>query len=115
MASAGRQDDHIAGVQGEYPPFLATESNASLATRDAEHLMDPGVIVHVVVNAVAPAMSPSVRFEQVFDDGRRVLAVIECDSLSIDNHRPARMIWNEAVIAKADAVRLSHSREFHGF
>src|SRR5437762_3387864 len=111
MAGTGRQDGDVASVQREDPPLFAAEPNASLAARDAEHLMDSGVIVHIVVDAVAPGVSPSVRFKQVFDHGRRVLAVIEGDSISIDNQRPAWMIWDKTVILKADLVRLSHSRE----
>jgi hypothetical protein len=35
--------------------------------------MDPGMIVHVVVDAVASGVAPPVRFEQVLDHGRRVV------------------------------------------
>src|SRR5215211_930195 len=111
MARTGGQDDHVACLQREDTPLLAAEASASLATRDAEHLMDFRVIVHVVVDAVAPGISPAVRFEQVFDHGRRVLALIEGDSSSIDNQRPAWMIRDETVVLKADPVRLSHSRQ----
>jgi len=45
------------------PPILAAEADAPFAARDAERLMDPGVIVHVVVDAVAPGVCPTVRFE----------------------------------------------------
>src|SRR5437868_6018313 len=111
MARAGRQDDHIARLQREDPPLLAAEASSSLATRDAEHFMDPGVIVHIVVDAVAPGVSPSVRFEEVFDHGRRIVAVIERDSLSIDNHRPARMIGDETVVLEADGQWFSRLDE----
>jgi hypothetical protein len=85
VARAGRQDDDIAALQREYPALPAAEADASLAARDAEHLMDPRVIVHIVVDAVAPDVSPSVRFEQVFNHGPRVVALIEVEGTSIDD------------------------------
>lgn len=41
MASASGQDDDISGPQRECPSFVASEADAPLAARDAEHLMDP--------------------------------------------------------------------------
>src|SRR5215207_7711517 len=114
VACASRQNNHVAGLQREDPPVLATEPDATLATRDAERFMDSRVVVHVVVDAVTPGITPSVRFEQVFDYGRGVLAVIQSDCSSIDNERPPRMIWDKTVVLEADRVRLSHSREAHG-
>jgi hypothetical protein len=67
--------------------------------------------VHVVVDAVTPGVCPSVGFKQVFDYGRGVLTVFESDSVSIDDQRPSRMIWNETVVLEVDLVRLSRSRE----
>src|SRR5258705_859659 len=72
------------------------------------------MIVHVIVDAVAPGVSAAIRFEQVFEHGRGVLAVIERDSFSIDDQRPARMIWDEAIVLETDLVGLSHPREVHG-
>jgi hypothetical protein len=114
MARAGRQDGHVASLQREDPPLFAAKSYAALAARDAEHLMDLGVVMHIIVDAVAPGIFPSVRLEQVFDHGRGVLAVIESDSFSADDQRPARMIWDETVVLEADPVGLSRSHEVHG-
>src|SRR5258705_2625152 len=86
----------------------------TVAPRDAKRFMDSGVIVHVIVDAVAPGVSPAVRFEKVFEHGRGVLAVIERDSFSIDDQRPARMIWDETIVLEPDLVGLSHSREVNG-
>jgi hypothetical protein len=54
VARAGGQDGNVAGLQREYSTFLAIEADPPLAARDAEDLMDPGMIVDVVVDAVAP-------------------------------------------------------------
>ena len=69
-------------------PYLAAEVHPPLAARDAENLMDPGVIVHVVVDAAAPCAALSVRFQQVLDQGRRVVTVIEIDEAPIEDERP---------------------------
>src|SRR5712664_1607398 len=77
--------------------------------------MDPGVIVHVVVDAVAPRVAPSVRLEQVLDHRRRVMTPIEMDRASIDDERPPRMVGNETVILEADVMRVPRPREVRGF
>src|SRR3954452_10139890 len=100
MARAGGENRDIASLQREDPPLVAAEPNAALAARDAEHLMDPGVIMYVVVDAVPPGVSPSVRLKQVFNHGRGVQAVIESDGVTIDNERPPWMIRDETVILK---------------
>src|SRR3981081_1434326 len=107
MARAGGQDSDVAGLEREDSTLFATEADAPLAAPDAEHLMDPGVIVAVVVDAVAPGVAPSVRLEQVLDHGRRVVALIEFDGASIDDQGPSRMIGEAAVVLEADAVGFS--------
>ena len=62
------------------------------------------MIVHIVVDAVAPGVFPSVRFEQVLDCGCRVVALIKIDSPSIDDQRPSRMIGDETVVLEADGA-----------
>jgi hypothetical protein len=52
--------------------------------------MDFGVIMHVVVDAVPPSVSPSVSFKQIFDHGRGVQAIIENDDASIDKRSGQR-------------------------
>ena len=115
MACAGRQDGDIARLQREDPPGLAAEADPPLAPRDAEHLMDSGVIVHVVVDAVAPRGAPSACFEQVLDHGSRILTLIECDGAPIDDQGPPRMIGDETIILEADGVGFSCPREVWSF
>src|SRR5258708_17102820 len=61
MARAGGENGDVASLQREDPALVAAEPNTALAARDAEHLMNPGVIVHVVVDAVAPGVSGRTR------------------------------------------------------
>src|SRR5258708_6315381 len=111
MARPRGQDGDVAGLESEDSTLFATEANAPLSTCDAEHLVDPGVIVPVVVDAIAPGVAPSVRFEQVLDHSRRVAALIEFDGASIDDQRPSRMIWDQFIVLEADGVGLSHLGE----
>jgi len=52
--------------------FRVADNDDLLAARDTEHLMDLGVIMNVVVDAVAPRIAPAVAFEQLFEYGGRV-------------------------------------------
>src|ERR1700742_3609592 len=115
MARAGGQDGDVAGLQREYSTFPAAEADPTLAARDAEDLMDPGVIVHVVVDAVAPCVAPSVRLEQVLDHGRRIVTLVEFDGTSIDDQRPSRMIGDDIVLLKADGMGLARPNPIRGF
>ena len=76
VARAGRQHCDVAGPQCKDPSCPAAEADTPLAARDAEHLMDSGVIVYVVIDTIAPGVAPSVSFEQVLDHGRRIVAPI---------------------------------------
>jgi hypothetical protein len=54
MAGAGRQDDDVPAPQRDDLAFIATEAHPRVPARDTEHLMGTRMVVHVVVNAVAP-------------------------------------------------------------
>jgi hypothetical protein len=85
MSRAGRKNGDVPGLQSEDTTLAAAEADTSFASGDAEHLMDPGVIMHVVVDAVAPGVAPSVRLEQVLDHRRRVVSLAEIDGAPIDD------------------------------
>src|ERR1700750_1468396 len=63
----GGQDGDVACLQREDPSLPPSEPDATFAARDSKHLMDPGMIVNVIVDAVAPSVAPAVLFEQVLD------------------------------------------------
>jgi hypothetical protein len=60
------------------------------------------------------SISPSVRFEQVLDHGRRVVAPIEIDRVTVDDQRPSRMIGDETIVLEADSVWFSRLRKIPG-
>src|SRR5262245_61684783 len=67
MAGAGRQHRDIARRELEYLARLAAEAHLGPSARDAERLVDHGMIVHVGKNAVAPHVAPAVCAERALD------------------------------------------------
>jgi hypothetical protein len=104
VTRARGQNSDVARFQREYPSCPAAEADAALTARNAEHLMDPRVIVHVVVDAIPPSVAPPVRFEQVLEHGRRIVPIIEFDGAPVDNQRPSGMVGDETVVLEADGV-----------
>ena len=49
-----REDRNITRFQDERTPFGAAEPDAPAAARDAEHFMDAGVVMSIIVDAIAP-------------------------------------------------------------
>src|SRR5215469_15548546 len=74
--------------------------------------MGPGVIAHVIIDAFAPGVAPSVDFEEILYHRRRIVAFVEIDCASIDDQRPSGMIGDDAIVLEADGMRLSLSSEF---
>jgi hypothetical protein len=102
----------VASFQREDPSLVAAEPNAALTARNAEDIMNPGVKVHVVIDAVAPGVAPSISLEQVLDHGRRVMALARFDGAAIDDQRPSRMMGNETVVLEAGGKGFSRLDEF---
>ena len=71
--------------------------------------------MHVVVDAIAPSVAPSVGFEQVLDHGRWIVTLVEIDGAPIDNKRPSRMIGDETVVLEADSVGFARPCEVRSF
>jgi hypothetical protein len=49
-----RKDRNIAGFEFQHTAHRSAETDRSMAARDSEHLVNPGVVVDVIVDAVAP-------------------------------------------------------------
>src|SRR5437762_11888472 len=98
MSGAGGQDGDVASFQREDPALVAAEPNAPLAARDAQDLMNPGVIVHVVVDALTPGVPPSISFELFLDHRRRVIWLVEIDGPPIDDQPHSRLVGDRAAL-----------------
>src|SRR6266849_1936229 len=67
MAGPGGENYHISGMQLEYLAVAAAEADAGLPARNAQHFMGAGMVMHVVVDTVAPRISPAVALEQLLE------------------------------------------------
>lgn len=63
VPGACRQDTDIAGDEEQRTAIFAAETNARASWRDTEHFMSARVIMHVIVNAIAPCIDPTVCLE----------------------------------------------------
>jgi hypothetical protein len=69
------------------------------------------MIMNVVVDAVAPGISPAVAFEQLLEHGYQVEGLRQADRALVDDKRPFRMIRNEAIVLEAESPRFAVSQE----
>jgi len=67
MPSTGRQDGDIARCDLDFLAVVAAETDPRVAARDAERFMNRGVVVQIVVDAVAPHIAPAIGAEQPLD------------------------------------------------
>jgi hypothetical protein len=57
--------------------------------------------MQIIVNPVTPALAPAIPRKEVLDDGSRIERAREVDDAPVYDNRPARVIGNFAVVAKA--------------
>src|SRR6266480_5186171 len=102
MPGAGGQDRNIAGGNFQHLALVAAEAHLRMAARDAEHLMHGGVIVHKIVDAVAPHRAPAVGAEQSFN---RLfgMVVVDSDHALVDQEWH-RVVRHEAVVFEDDGA-----------
>lgn len=111
MACAGGEDSDVAGFQPQGTAAASAELHPAFAAGNAEHFMDAGMVVHIVVNAVALGIAPAVTFKNLFKHGRRIEVVPQSDCAAINDKRAFRMIWNHTVILEADCAGLPFADE----
>ena len=75
MAGACGKDGDVAGRDFNFLAAVAAEANLGASARYAEHFVNRGVIVQIVVDAVAPHVAPAIGAEQVLDGLLGMIAV----------------------------------------
>ncbi len=68
--------------------------------------MGAGVIVNIIVDAVPPRIAPAVALEQLFKNRSGIERPRQPDRPLINQERPSRMVWDEAVVFEFVARRL---------
>src|SRR3954447_1943900 len=93
-----RENGDITGFKGERPASFAAELHLAAAARDAENFVYQRMVMNVIVDAVAPRISPAVFLEEVLEHCRGVKLLGKTNGASVDDQRKAWMVRNDAVI-----------------
>ena len=72
MTCPRRKDRHVACLEGDYASLRSSELHLAAAAGDAEYFVDTGMVVNIVVDAIAPAITPSVAFKKLLEHRSRV-------------------------------------------
>jgi hypothetical protein len=79
------QDSDVARLEFECPTSRSTKAHGDLTASDPKHLMNLGVIVDVIVNAVPPGALPTVAVEQDLKQSRGIGCVRGADRPAIED------------------------------
>src|SRR3981081_3357528 len=85
MPRAGRQSGDVTGLQLQGPSAASTKLHLPLTAGEAAHLMGEGMVVHIVVDAITPRISPAVDLKQLFEHGRRIELLRKSDCPMIND------------------------------
>src|SRR5205085_3157498 len=105
MARAGGKHGDVSGFELEYLSFVAAEAHPGLAARNAKRLVRGRVIVHIIVNAVAPRAAPTVALEQGLEYRRGIARFRQRHRAAIMNEGEFRIVRNGSVVGKHGPVR----------
>src|ERR1700682_4100711 len=111
MTGAGREDGDVSGPELDDLAAIAAEPDARVPARDPEHLVGARMIVQEVIDAVAPRIRPTIGFEKVFENRRRVLRLREAHRAAVMNERQPRIVGYCAVVLKQDRMGLAATNE----
>jgi hypothetical protein len=59
MARACRQDHDVARLEHQCASLRAARPDSGVSARNAEHFMNPGVVMREIVNAIPPGIAPA--------------------------------------------------------
>src|SRR6202023_1833735 len=104
MAGTRGENGDIAGRDLDLLARIAAEPDPRMAARDAENFMDRGVVVQIIVDAVAPHFAPAIGAEQSLD-GFFGMIVIDGYRPLVDQKRH-RVVRDEAVVLEREGERL---------
>ena len=90
---------------------MSAELHLAFTAGNAEHFMNAGMVVHIIVNAVTPGIAPPVAFEQFFEYGRRIKIFRKPHCPAINDERPFRVVGNDSVVLEMKCTRLPFADE----
>ena len=92
MSSSRRKDRNVARVEAKCSAVHPTQSNLGIAARDAEHLMNSGVVMDVIVNFIPPVAPPAVFGEDLLENRCRIERARKANRCAIDDEWPAQLM-----------------------
>src|SRR6266851_3953644 len=115
MSGSGGEDHDVAAVQLEYLAPIAPEPYAGVSARNAEHFMGARMVMHVIIDAVAPGVSPAIALEQFLECRCGIAGIGKPQGAAIMDERELRIVWNRPIIPEHGLVRLAFVDSFpHG-
>src|SRR5947209_6163803 len=100
MAGARGQHYDVPGLQSDGLSLIAAEADARVAAGGTEYFVRAGMIMHVIIDPVAPAAAPPVVFEQPFEDGGRIGVAFHVNGGAIVDERQLRIVRDEPVVVE---------------
>lgn len=107
MPGACREDRDVTGLQRQRSSFLAAKPDFSISARNSQNLVYLRMIVNVIIDAVSPAIAPSVCIEKHLHDGCWIKSFGQFDGAAINDERPCWMIGYKSIILEPELIRLS--------
>src|SRR5262249_37603053 len=101
------QHSDVASLYRERAAALSTKTDIGAAARNAQHLVDPRMIVRIVEDPVAPAVAPAVALEQILEHRCGIELPRQTNGVTIDDEWPAWVIGNEPIVGKTKFVYLT--------
>ena len=95
MAGACRHDHHVARLELQCASLRAAKPDSGVPARNAEHFMNPRVVMRVIVNAIPPGIAPAVALEKLFEHGRRVEFARKPDGVPIEHEGQLRIVRDD--------------------
>ena len=102
---ARRNDNHIAGGDTNRRALIATKPQRGSPASDPEGFMDARMIMHEVVNAIAPSLAPTIGAEDGFEKCCRVASTIKAYSLAVEEKGDSSVVRDVTVGAEFHASR----------
>ncbi|MNQ93001.1 hypothetical protein D3C85_1084450 [compost metagenome] len=96
VTGAGRQQQHIPGTDFQHQAIGPAQHQACMPAGHPKHFMAFGMVVVVVVHAVAPLRWPAIGVENLLEQCGRV-AALDGNGLGVNEHRQARVVGDPAV------------------
>src|SRR5258708_1532793 len=111
MPCSSGQDGNVACFKSQGTTKASAELHLAFTAGNAEHFMNAGMVVHIVVNAVTPGIAPAVAFEQFFEHSRRIELFWKPHCPAINDERPFRMVGNDSIVLEMKCTRLPFADE----